>query len=113
MAKITRAEVASVLRASKKGIVVDLEVSASAFRAGLSSINPWRKRLGISVKAKPKKGEANKEIIELLAETFDVSTNDITILSGHTSSQKRVEVIGITLDAATAIILKALSGGSA
>jgi hypothetical protein len=107
----SRAEVASVLHSSKAGIVVDVEVSPGAKNAGISSINPWRKRLCISVKAPPKKGEANKEVMALMSEAFGVPTRNVTILSGQTSSLKRVELAGITLDRAIDIVLEALAKG--
>jgi len=111
MADTSRADVASVLHSSKAGIVVDVEVSPGAKKVGISSINPWRKRLCISVKAPPKKGEANKDVVELMSDVFNVPTKNITILSGQTASLKRVELTGITLDRAIDIILEALAKG--
>ncbi|MDZ7612249.1 MAG: DUF167 domain-containing protein [Candidatus Moranbacteria bacterium] len=44
------------------------------------------------VKAAPEKGKANKELVKLLAESFGVVKSAIKIISGHTSSNKIIEV---------------------
>ena len=46
----------------------------------------------VSVKATPTDGKANDAIIRILAKHFGVRANDIRIISGHTSSQKIVEI---------------------
>jgi uncharacterized protein (TIGR00251 family) len=108
MSKPSDKDLAAVLHTSKCGIVVDLEVSPGSKRVGLSSINPWRKTLCVGVKAPPKKGEANKEVLELIAQLFDVPSNQVNILSGATSSTKRVEVSCITIEQGKKAILTAL-----
>ena len=47
----------------------------------------------IGIKAKPEKGEANKEIIKKLAKYFDVTKSNVKIISGQKSRKKLVEVI--------------------
>lgn len=42
--------------------------------------------------AKPVKGKANEELIELLAETFAVKKRDITIISGEKDTRKLVSI---------------------
>jgi hypothetical protein len=113
MGKPSEKDIASVLHASKAGIVVDLEVSPGSRKAGLSSINPWRKTLCISVKAPPRKGEANKEVMELISELFGVPTNNVSILAGATSSTKRVEIDGITVEQAKKALVAAFGTGDA
>ncbi len=46
----------------------------------------------IAIKAKPEKGKANKEIIELLAKFFNIKKNQITIVKGHKSRQKIIQI---------------------
>jgi len=47
----------------------------------------------IGIKAKPEKGEANKEIIKKLSKYFDVSKSKVRIIAGEKSRKKLVEVI--------------------
>ena len=107
MVRPSENDLASVIHTSKKGIVLDIEVSPGSKKVGLSSINPWRKTLGLSVKAAPKKGEANKDVLDLLARVFGISSANITILSGATSSTKRIEVQGVTKEEAKKAIFAA------
>ena len=46
----------------------------------------------IKLKAAPEKNKANKELIELLSDFFEVSYQHIMIISGETSSLKLVEI---------------------
>ena len=48
--------------------------------------------LRIKLKAKPQEGEANKALINLLADHFKVKKRDVKILTGFTSRSKIVEI---------------------
>jgi len=47
----------------------------------------------VAVKAPPIKGMANRAIIQALADHFNTSPSNVTILSGHTSRTKVIEVV--------------------
>lgn len=53
----------------------------------------WEKTLVIKIREKPVDGEANRGLIKALSEFFDVPKSRITILNGHTSREKVVEII--------------------
>ena len=46
----------------------------------------------------PVDGAANDALIAFLAELFDRPKRDVTIVSGHTSRQKRIAIAGLTED---------------
>lgn len=48
--------------------------------------------LKVKVAAVPEDGKANEELIRTLATHFHVPSNSIKILSGHTSTRKRVAI---------------------
>ncbi len=48
--------------------------------------------LKVKVRAKPVGGEANKAVLNLLAQHFNVSRNKISIISGLKSRKKVVEI---------------------
>lgn len=50
----------------------------------------------IRLTAPPVEGAANTALVDFLAETLDVRTQQIEILSGHASRDKLVCVIGLT-----------------
>jgi len=46
----------------------------------------------VSVTEPPVKGKANRAIVKALAEHFRVSMSDITIISGHFTTQKVINI---------------------
>ncbi|MDD1729466.1 MAG: DUF167 domain-containing protein [Methanospirillum sp.] len=78
------------------GVILTLEVSAgSKVERFPSGYNPWRQAVGIQVKAAAIEGKANKAIIHLVAETLSIPKNSVQIISGQTSSIKRIRIEGI------------------
>jgi len=68
-------------------------------RAGRTTIAGVRgNALAIRLAAAPVDGAANEALIAFLADTFDRPRRDITIVSGHTSRDKRVAIAGLTED---------------
>ncbi len=52
--------------------------------------------LKVKLNSPPVDGEANKELIALLAKNFHVSKSDVEIIGGQTSKLKQVKIINIT-----------------
>ena len=50
----------------------------------------------VRLAAPPVDGAANDALVELLAREFHRPQRDITLLSGHTSRDKRVEIAGLS-----------------
>ena len=50
----------------------------------------------VRLAAPPVEGAANDALIELLSREFHVPKRQITILSGHASRDKRVEIAGLS-----------------
>ena len=48
--------------------------------------------LTVSLKSPPVDGQANEELIKILAKKFNVSKSSITIKSGHSSRNKLIEI---------------------
>jgi len=93
------ADIADALSATPQGTIIAIEVSTGSKSDSFpSGYNPWRKALGCQVSAQPVGGKANIAIIGLVASVLDVSRNDISIVTGATSSQKKVLVRGLFVD---------------
>ena len=65
--------------------------------------------LKIRLAAPPVEGQANEELIRLLAELFDAPRRRIAILSGQTSKNKVVGVSGISIAEAGRVLAEALN----
>jgi uncharacterized protein (TIGR00251 family) len=51
--------------------------------------------LKINVTAPPEKGKANDAVVELLAAALGIATDDISVVSGHSSPTKLVAIFGM------------------
>jgi uncharacterized protein (TIGR00251 family) len=51
--------------------------------------------LKIKVMAPPEKGRANEAVVELLSTRLSISTDDIEVVSGHSSPSKVIAITGI------------------
>ena len=56
--------------------------------------------LKIRIQAPPSDGKANERLCAFLAETLALPKNAVTLLSGASSRQKRVTVLGLSLEEA-------------
>lgn len=93
------------IRISKKGIIISLKVTPNTkkpvFPAGYDE---WRKAIEIRVKALPEKGEANAEVVELVAQFFSVAESAVSIVVGAKSREKSVEIVGLEKEKAAQML---------
>ena len=90
-------DISGAVSEERQGVVIAVEVTAGAKEAVFpSGYNEWRRTIGCRVPSPALEGRANKAIIRLVAERLDVPASSVSILSGATSSQKRVHVAGLS-----------------
>ncbi len=78
------------------GVVFGVKVVPGASRTEISGLHG--DMLKVRVSAAPEKGKANKCLGECLAAILGVKKNCISVVSGHTSPVKRIQVSGISQD---------------
>lgn len=80
----------------RQGVVIALDVTAGAKDASFpAGFNEWRRSISCRVPAPALEGRANKAVVRLVAEKLGVPPSSVSIVSGATSSQKRVLVTGM------------------
>lgn len=84
------------------GVLVDIRVIPRAGRAGIAGVR--NDALLVRLTAPPVDGAANSELIEVLADAFDVPKRAIAIVSGERSRTKRVRIVGRTATEAMQLI---------
>jgi uncharacterized protein YggU (UPF0235/DUF167 family) len=52
----------------------------------------------VRVRSAPERGRANAEVTRLLAEELGLAPRDVSVVAGHTSRDKLVEVTGLSLE---------------
>jgi uncharacterized protein (TIGR00251 family) len=80
---------------TESGLVIDVSVKPQSGSSGFYGFDKWRNRFEIKVKSPPSRGKANDEVISVIAEFFDLKRNDIEIISGSRSTQKKILLKGI------------------
>ncbi|MFZ2497341.1 MAG: DUF167 domain-containing protein [Methanosarcina sp.] len=85
-------------------ISVDIEVTPGSRSVSVpSGYNEWRKRIEVKLTKNAQKGKANEQLIGCLADLFGISSSDIVISSGATSSKKSLLIKGISYQKAVSI----------
>ena len=70
-------------------IFLNLKVVTNSKEFKVTGFDPHTKTLKVKVKAKPQKGQANREIEQKLSEFF---SSDTKIVFGHKSNNKKIQV---------------------
>jgi uncharacterized protein len=95
------------LAAKEGGVTFAVRVQPRASKSGVAG--ELGGVLKLKLAAPPVDGEANEELIRLLAKLFDAPRQRIAILSGQTSKNKVVSIGGISIDEASKVLAEALS----
>ena len=91
-------------------ITLTLDVSAGSKKTVFpSGYNEWRNAVQCKITAQPIEGKANKAIISAVSEFFKVPAGNVSIISGATSSLKRVQIAGVTVADAKTLLKDAIS----
>ena len=76
---------------------IRVRANASINKVGGTAGDP--PRLVVAVQAPAVDGKANTAILKELAKAFGLKSRDLTILSGETSRDKRIQIVGDSADA--------------
>ena len=82
------------LRLSASSTLVEVDIQPSAKRSEAVGIEPWRGRLKVAVRAPPADGEANAELIEVVARILGIKRAEVSIVAGLTSRRKTLRIEG-------------------
>ncbi len=78
--------------------MLEVEVQPGAKRQGLVGINQWRGRLSVAVRAEAQKGKANNAVLHVLSTALKVPKNQLKIVAGATSRNKKIRVEKLAFD---------------
>lgn len=84
------------------GVILNVKAQPRSSKAGLDGL------LGDAVKVRircaPVDGKANKELVETLADAFDLPKSRVVFKSGETSKTKRILLQGLTASQVKAVV---------
>lgn len=72
--------------------ILSVNVQPGAKREGIIGYNEWKGELKIAVKAIAEGGKANKALIHVISESFNLPKDAVEIISGLTSKSKKVKL---------------------
>jgi len=75
------------------GLIINIKVEPRSSRAGVAGA--YGDGLKVKLTSPPVEGKANKELVEILAREFKIRKSDVQIISGKTSKNKVVRLIGV------------------
>ena len=79
---------------TSEGLLINVRAQPRSSRAGLDGL--IGDALKVRIRSAPVDGKANKELIETLADAFNLSKSRVVFKSGETSKTKRILLIGLT-----------------
>lgn len=87
------------IKSSNHGVILCLHVvpgsSQTVFPAGY---NQWRKCIEIKVCSNAKKNKANNDVIQIVAQFFQLSEKDVMLMSGQKSKEKTIALRNISVE---------------
>ena len=93
---------AGYLSETPEGVILNVRAQPRSSRSGIDGL------LGDAVKVRircaPVDGKANKELVETLAESFDLPKSAVVFKSGETSKTKRILLRGLTASAVRSVL---------
>ncbi|MBT4058916.1 MAG: YggU family protein [Euryarchaeota archaeon] len=105
------ADLSEIVTISSDGKVsIAIELQPASTTRGIVAVNEWRKRLQVRVTSPALKGEANSELISLMAELFNIKSSSVELDSGAKDRRKRILLTDITMQEVNEIITKLLEG---
>ncbi len=91
-------------------LLLAIEVTSGSSRDAVVALNTWRDTLQVAVRARPRKGAANKAVCDLLTAALAGTTATLALVKGDRSRRKRVRIEGASRDAVLNILRAALEG---
>ena len=82
------------IQETPQGVVISVRAAPRSSRAGLDGV--VGDAVKVRVRSAPVDGKANKELVEVLADAFDLPKSAVSVVSGETSKTKRLLLRGAT-----------------
>ena len=79
---------------TSEGLLINVRAQPRSSRAGLDGL--IGDALKVRIRSAPVDGKANKELIETLADAFNLPKSRVVFKSGETSKTKRILLMGLT-----------------
>lgn len=79
---------------TSEGVVLNVRAQPRSSRAGIDGL--LGEAMKVRIRCAPVDGKANRELVETLAEAFDLPKSRVVFKSGETSKTKRILLVGLS-----------------
>ena len=93
---------ADYLAETPEGVILNVRAQPRSSRSGIDGL--LGDAVKVRIKCAPVDGKANKELIETLADAFDLPKNAVVFKSGETSKTKRILLRGLEAAKVRAVV---------
>lgn len=93
---------ADYLTETAEGVLLLVKARPRSSRAGIDGL--FDGAVKVRIKCAPVEGKANKELIETLADAFDLPKASVVLVSGETAKTKRILLRGISAAQVRAVV---------
>ena len=87
---------------TSEGVVINVRAQPRSSKAGLDGL--LGDALKVRIRAAPVDGKANKELVETLADAFNLPKSRVSFKGGETSKTKRILLAGVSADEVRKIV---------
>ncbi|MGN0834128.1 MAG: DUF167 domain-containing protein [Kiritimatiellia bacterium] len=77
-----------------EGVILNVRAQPRSSRSGIDGL--WGEAVKVRIRCAPVDGKANRELVETLADAFDLPKSAVVFRSGETSKTKRILLRGVT-----------------
>ena len=81
---------------SPEGVIVNVRAQPRSSRSGVDGV--VADALKVRLRSAPVDGKANRELVETVADAFDLPKSRVKFKSGETSKSKRIILCGVSAD---------------
>ena len=93
---------AAYLSETPEGVILNVRAQPRSSRSGIDGL--LGDAVKVRIKCAPVDGKANKELVETLAEAFDLPKSAVVFKSGETSKTKRILLRGVSMDKVKSVV---------
>jgi uncharacterized protein (TIGR00251 family) len=84
------------------GVVLNVKAQPRSSKAGVDGL--LGDAVKVRIKCAPVDGKANKELVDTLAEAFNLPKSRVLFKSGETSKQKRILLTGVSAESVRKVV---------
>lgn len=89
---------------TEQGAIIAVRAQPRSSRAGIDGVFGDGEAVRVRIRCAPVDGKANRELIEVLADEFNLAKSSVRFVSGETSKNKRLLLCGVKAERVSEVV---------